>query len=63
MTYDENSEVEVLKELEDLREKLHRFIGGKYVPERFQEAREISARLDEIIVKYTRLRRDKGGTS
>jgi len=52
-----------LKELEDLREKLHRFIGGHYAPERFQEAREISARLDEIIVKYTRLQRSQSVSS
>ena len=60
MTHDVNSEAEVLKELEDLREKLYRFVGGQYAPEKFQEAREISVRLDKIIVEYARLQRSKG---
>ncbi len=52
---DGNETAGLLQELERLRERLHRFVGGEYRPERLQEARELSDRLDELIVRYTRM--------
>lgn len=46
---------ELLLELERLRERLHSFVGAEYSPTRLQEARELSDRLDELVVRYTRL--------
>lgn len=54
---------ELLHELERLRQRLHSFVGSEYRPERLQEARELSDRIDEMVVRYTRLvqvRRDAG---
>ncbi|MHB9145927.1 MAG: hypothetical protein ACYC5Y_11400 [Symbiobacteriia bacterium] len=50
-----NEAASLLQELERLRELLHRFVGGEYRPERLQEARELSDRLDELVVRYTRM--------
>lgn len=46
---------ELLRELEQLRERLHAFVGREYRPERLQEARDLSDRLDALVVRYTRL--------
>lgn len=46
---------ELLQELEQLRQRLHSFVGSEYRPERLQEARELSDRLDELVVRHTRL--------
>lgn len=51
----ENEVANLLQELERLRERLHKFVGGEYKPERIQEASELSHRLDELVVRYTRL--------
>lgn len=53
---DDSREVrELLRELEQLRERLHAFVGREYRPERLQEARDLSDRLDALVVRYTRL--------
>lgn len=46
---------ELLRELERLRQRLHSFVGSEYRPERLQEARALSDRLDELVVRYTNL--------
>lgn len=50
---------ELLLELERLRERLHGFVGAEYSPRRLQEARDLSDRLDELVVRYTRLLQER----
>ena len=57
---DDSREVrELLRELEQLRERLHAFVGREYRPERLQEARDLSDRLDALVVRYTRLTEER----
>lgn len=51
----QNSEAELLQALEELRAELYSMIGSDHDPQRLQQAGDISRRLDEMVVKVTRL--------
>jgi len=49
------SESELLRQIEALRQELHRRMGGRYTPSQTADLERISRELDRLVVEYTRI--------
>jgi len=50
------SEADLREVIEDLRKELHRLVGPSYDERRIQRAREVSRRIDELVLEIMRTR-------
>lgn len=53
------SEEQILRDLEEIRQKLKKRAGLRYDPERIQQASETSELFDQVFLEYLNLRADK----
>ncbi len=53
------SEEQILRDLEELRQKLKIKAGVRYDPEKIQEASETSELFDQVLLEYLSLQADK----
>ncbi|MCL6451041.1 MAG: hypothetical protein K6T75_07115 [Acetobacteraceae bacterium] len=55
-----DSRTDLYRTLEELREKLHSIVGPEYNRGRVQEARQVSRRIDQLIVRIMRPTAEQG---